>query len=227
MTLALPKAGELPAFAPGRRAWKWTAHFEAFVFQLRPRRPARDPRRDVPLPCPRPDPPRREGARLPARLQAVHGLAVVGHHGVRPASRARRHGLAGARPAPRRRPDRLPGHLHAFRPRALREAGPQLRARPCRAERPVAIRVVLHDVLVPAVDGRDRRLVGDGDVHEPGRPPPDRGRASRRRSLGHRPAAAPGRARPGAGGRCRATPGATTTARRRLCSNSSRRSQPG
>jgi hypothetical protein len=31
VTLALPKAGELPAFAAGRRAWKWTAHFEAFV----------------------------------------------------------------------------------------------------------------------------------------------------------------------------------------------------
>jgi hypothetical protein len=31
ITLALPTASELPAFAAGRRAWKWTAHFEAFV----------------------------------------------------------------------------------------------------------------------------------------------------------------------------------------------------
>ncbi len=31
VTLALPKASELPAFATGKHAWKWTAHFEAFV----------------------------------------------------------------------------------------------------------------------------------------------------------------------------------------------------
>jgi hypothetical protein len=31
ITLALPKAAELPASAAGKRAWKWTAHFEAFV----------------------------------------------------------------------------------------------------------------------------------------------------------------------------------------------------
>jgi hypothetical protein len=31
ITLAFPKAGDLPAFAAGRHAWKWTAHFEAFV----------------------------------------------------------------------------------------------------------------------------------------------------------------------------------------------------
>ncbi|HEV2812810.1 MAG TPA: hypothetical protein VGW10_06105, partial [Solirubrobacteraceae bacterium] len=218
-TIRYPDGSEEPgaplAYRAGGMKWHWTAHFEPFVSRFG--MPGAD--RATPPGTYRflVDGRRRAGGKtvdyeLTSKEFAVGAWAGITVEDVRREADGRV--AFRGRPAPARRhplqperepgrPDRGPDRAGADRlPRLVREDAARARgvhhrdapllARPERAGRPVAVRALLHRVLVPAVAGRRRRLPRDRDVRQGQPDAPDRGGALGR-PLGDADRAAEGR----------------------------------